>query len=547
MTIIKAYELVGRTLARLGVDTGFFLMGGPTHGAGNACIANGMRLIDVRHEQAAAYMAQAYARVSGKPGFCMAASGPGMVNLAAGLMNALVDCAPIIAIGGASPIGQSGKGAFQDIDQVAVMKPATKWAERVTNPLRIPEMIAAAYLQAMSGKRGPAYLDLPGDVLYKDVDEAAIVWPGDAVMALAAPAATQDSVERMMELLAQARRPVIISGSGVIWSGASAPMRAFVEKAGIPFYTTPQGRGVVPDDHALSFPAVRTRALKDADLVIVLGTRLNYIWNHGEAPRFSADAQFVRVDIDPAEAMIAPRLALGITADCASVLRQWSEALGSSSAGRYAAWTSELAASNQPKLAKAEAALATEAVPIHPQRLCKEVRDFIDRDAVLVVDGQEILNFARQSIPTFKPGHRLNSGPFGTMGVGLPFALGAKAARPDTQVVVVHGDGSFGFNAMELDTAIRHKLAVLVVISLNGGWTADPQSVKPGRHLGYVRYDLMAEALGCHGEYVEAPDEIRPALERAAAAVRAGQAAVVNVRTDPDAGARTAEFTSYVT
>ena len=529
------------------MDTGFFLMGGPTHGAGNACIANGIRLIDVRHEQAAAYLAQAYARVSGKPGFCMAASGPGMVNLAAGLMNALVDCAPVIAIGGASPIGQSGKGAFQDIDQVAVMKPATKWAERVTDPLRIPEMIAAAYLQAMSGKRGPAYLDLPGDVLYKDVDEAAVFWPGLAATALAAPAATQDSVERMMELLAQARRPVIVSGSGVIWSGASAPMRAFVEQAGIPFYTTPQGRGVVPDDHALSFPAVRTRALKDADLVIVLGTRLNYIWNHGEAPRFSADAQFVRVDIDPAEAMIAPRLALGIAADCATVLRQWSEALGSSSAGRYAAWTRELAASNQPKLAKAEAALATEAVPIHPQRLCKEVRDFIDRDAVLVVDGQEILNFARQSIPTFQPGHRLNSGPFGTMGVGLPFALGAKAARPDTQVVVVHGDGSFGFNAMELDTAIRHKLPVLVVISLNGGWTADPQSAKPGRHLGYVRYDLMAEALGCHGEYVEAPDEIRPALERAAAAVRAGQAAVVNVRTDPNAGARTAEFTSYVT
>jgi acetolactate synthase-1/2/3 large subunit len=547
MTIIKAYELVGRTLSHLEVGTGFFLMGGPTHGAGNACIANGMRLIDVRHEQAAAYMAQAYARVSGKPGFCMAASGPGMVNLAAGLMNALVDCAPVIAIGGASPIGQSGKGAFQDIDQLAVMKPATKWAERVTDPLRIPEMIATAYLQAMSGKRGPAYLDLPGDVLYMDVDEAAVVWPGEAATALAKPAATEDSVERMMELLLQARRPVIISGSGVIWSGASAPMRAFVEQAGIPFYTTPQGRGVVPDDHALSFPAVRTRALKDADLVIVLGTRLNYIWNHGKAPRFAADAQFVRVDIDPVEAMISPRLALGIAADCATVLRQWSEALGSSAVGRYAAWTSELAASNQPKLAKAEAALATEAMPIHPQRLCKEVRDFIDRDAVLVVDGQEILNFARQSIPTFQPGHRLNSGPFGTMGVGLPFALGAKAARPDTQVVVVHGDGSFGFNAMELDTAIRHKLPVLVVISLNGGWTADPQSAKPGRHLGYVRYDLMAEALGCHGEYVEAPEEIRPALERAAAAVRAGQAAVVNVRTDPDAGARTAEFTSYVT
>jgi thiamine pyrophosphate-dependent acetolactate synthase large subunit-like protein len=547
MTTIKAYELVGRTLSRLGLDTGFFLMGGPTHGAGNSCIANGIRMVDVRHEQAAAYMAQAYARVSGKPGLCMAASGPGVANLASGLINALIDCAPVIALGGASPVGQASRGAFQDIDQVALMKPITKWAGRATDPLRIPEMIVLAYRQAMSGKRGPAYLDLPGDVLYRDIDEAAVVWPAEHGLGQAAPPASQADVAAMIELLAQAERPLVISGSGAIWSNASAAMQEFVEAAGIPFYTTPQGRGVVPDDHALSFPAVRTRALKEADLVIVLGTRLNYIWNHGEAPRFSASAKFVRVDINPSEAMSAPRLALGVAADCATVLRQWTAALCTADAGRYAPWVSELTSSNQAKLGRAEAALANDAVPIHPQRLCREVRDFIDRDAVLVVDGQEILNFARQSIPTFHAGHRLNSGPFGTMGVGLPFALGAKAAKPASQVVVVHGDGSFGFNAMELDTAIRHKLPVLVVISLNGGWTSDPQGLKPGRHLGYTRYDQMAEALGCHGEYVETPDQIRPALERAAVAVRNGRAAVVNVKTDPNAGAQTAEFTNYVT
>jgi acetolactate synthase-1/2/3 large subunit len=186
-------------------------------------------------------------------------------------------------------------------------------------------------------------------------------------------------------------------------------------------------------------------------------------------------------------------------------------------------------------------------VPIHPLRLCKEVRDFMGRDAILCVDGQEILNYARQSIPCYRPGHRLNSGPFGTMGVGLPFGVGAKAACPDKDVVVLHGDGSFGLNAMEIDTAVRHKLPILIVISLNGGWTADPEQTKPGRNLGYTRFDRMGEALGCHGEHVEEPGDIRPALERAAAAVRDGKVAIVNVVTDWRARASTASFTNYTT
>jgi len=169
------------------------------------------------------------------------------------------------------------------------------------------------------------------------------------------------------------------------------------------------------------------------------------------------------------------------------------------------------------------------------------------RDAILVVDGQEILNYGRQSMPTFSPGHRLNSGPFGTMGVGLPFALGAKLAKPDKQVICVHGDGSFGLNAMELDTAVRHKLPLLVVISLNGGWTADPKREKPGRDLGYTRYDKMAEALGCYGDYVDKAEDIRPALERAQKEVDKGRVAVVNVRTDYRARAGTLQFAQYST
>ena len=191
--------------------------------------------------------------------------------------------------------------------------------------------------------------------------------------------------------------------------------------------------------------------------------------------------------------------------------------------------------------------MAMNATPIHPLRLCEEVKNFMQRDAILVVDGQEILNYGRQSMPTFSPGHRLNSGPFGMMGVGMPFGVGAKVARPDKQVIVVHGDGSFGLNAMELDTAVRHKIPLLVVISLNGGWTADPKREKVGRNLGYTRFDKMAEALGCYGEYVEKPEDIGPALQRAQKKVDQGMVALVNVKTDDKARAGTVAFSSHTT
>jgi thiamine pyrophosphate-dependent acetolactate synthase large subunit-like protein len=227
------------------------------------------------------------------------------------------------------------------------------------------------------------------------------------------------------------------------------------------------------------------------------------------------------------------------------VLRQLHDgAAGRLDAKRFAPWREHLEQVEQIKRQEAEAAMSTDQHPIHPLRLCKEVRDFVDRDAILVVDGQEILNYGRQSIPTYVPRHRLNSGVFGTMGVGLPFGVGAKVAKPDNQVLVLHGDGSFGLNAMELDTCSRFNIPVVTVVSLNGGWTADPQRNKAGRELGYTAFHKMAEALGCHGEYVEDPDGIRPALERAFAS---GCPALVNVLTDWRARATTAPFSVYST
>jgi thiamine pyrophosphate-dependent acetolactate synthase large subunit-like protein len=546
---VNGSNLLGRALAQQGVDTLFFIMGGPMNDSINAAIANNIRAIDVRHEQAAAMMAQAYSRVRSKPGVCAAASGPGTINLTTGLANALIDCAPVVALGGSSPINTLLTGSFQEIDQLAIMRPVTKWSERVHHTERIPEYVDMAFRHATAGKPGPVFLDLPGDILYAEVEEEDVHWPKPAnERVISKPAASTETLERIMKALAKAKQPIILSGSGVIWSKASHALQEFVNTSGIPFYTTPQGRGVIPEDDPHFFGHARSTAFKEADCVLVIGTRLNYVFAQGKSPRFSEKAFFIRIDIDPNETEVIERVDLGVLGDAGVVLDQMTIAFKSKlSSNQYQEWCGKLKAIEQKRLPSHEAQLATDQMPIHPLRLCKEIRDFIDRDTILVVDGQEILNYGRQSIPSFLPGHRLNSGPFGTMGVGLPFGVGAKAAKPDHKVVVLHGDGSFGLNAMELDTAVRHHLPILVVISLNGGWTADPDKIKPGRDLGYTRFDLMAESLGCHGEYVERPEDIRGALQRASEAVAAGKTALVNVVTDWRARAGTANFTNFST
>jgi thiamine pyrophosphate-dependent acetolactate synthase large subunit-like protein len=544
MAEVFGYELVARALKNEGADTMFFIMGGPMLGAQDACRKLSIRMIDVRHEQAAAMMANAYARLTGKAGVCSTASGPAATNLVTGVAHAYTDSAPIIALGGASPIGQFHSEAFQEIDQLSIMRPACKWAAQAISARRIPEYINMAYRQALTGRLGPAYLDLPGDVLYARVDEESVVWPQPAKTEHRIPG-DPGLVKEAVDLLSRADRPLLVTGSGILWSSASEELQRFVDATGIPFMTTPQGRGVVPDDHPRSFLAARNMAFQNADVIMFLGTRFNYVISHGQAPRFNPDAKVLQVNIDPAEIGKGRPVDVGIVGDAKTVLRQMLDLVqGKFDPRKETPWISALREQDLKGQARLEPFLNSDEVPIHPLRLCREVKDFLDRDAILVVDGQEILNYGRQSIPTFVPGHRLNSGPFGTMGVGVPFGLGAKAARPDKQVLVLHGDGSFGMNAMEMDTAVRHNLPVVTVISLNGGWTADPEGGKIGRDLGYKRYDKMMDAFGGHGEYVEAPQEIRPALERAFAS---GKPAIVNVKTDYRARATTMRFTNYMT
>jgi acetolactate synthase-1/2/3 large subunit len=548
MATITGSEVLAQALRSQGVDTMFYLMGGPMLETEAACIKLGIRAIDTRHEQAAALAAHAWTRVTRRPGVAMACSGPGTTNLVTGVANAFTDCAPLVAIGGSSPRVYLGMEAFQEIDQVAIMKPITKRSERIYDARRIPDVVATAFREATAGRPGPVYLDLPGDVLGEKIEEESLVYPAawrPAPRTLGDPAAIREAIA----LLARAERPVILAGSGVWWSDGAAALQAFVEATGIPFYTTPISRGLIPEDHELAFLNARSKAFTDVDVVLAVGTRFNWVVQFGRPPRFAADMKVIHVDVNPSQLGHNRAVDVPIAGDARAVLEQLrAEAEGKIQLKQYAAWTGKLRTLDGEKSSEMDKAMSADTAPIHPLRLCKEVRDFLRRDAILVVDGQEILNYGRQAIPTYVAGHRLNSGTLGTMGVGLPFGVGAKVAKPDTQVVVLHGDGSYGINAMEIDTAVRHKIPVVVVISNNGGWTANAPWTrplpKPGRNLGHTRYDKVAQELGAHGEFVEKPHEIRPALERAYAS---GKPAVVNVITDDKARAVTVRFSAYTT
>jgi thiamine pyrophosphate-dependent acetolactate synthase large subunit-like protein len=316
----------------------------------------------------------------------MAASGPGVINLTTGIANALIDCAPVVAIGGSSPIGHNGRQVFQEIDQVAIMKPCTKWADRVYSLKRIPEQVNNAFQHAMSGKPGPVYLDFPGDILYAKIPEEQVDWSLSGRPLLnARPLGDPKEIERLVEALAKAEQPIILSGSGVIWSRAWDELKALVERAGIPFFTTPQGRGVLPDDHPYAYLAMRSTAFREADLILIVGTRMNYIITHAAAPRFNANATIARIDIDADELASAPRkIDIAIVGDCKMV--------------RCKSWRPSTAATPERSVRRRKfeaggrrcGARATRRRTASRSIRCGSAgsRGFMQRDAILVVDGR---------------------------------------------------------------------------------------------------------------------------------------------------------------
>lgn len=526
--------LAAKTLQAEGVNTFFYLLSAPIVAD---CLALGMKGISVRNETSAGIMAHGYSRATGKPGVVLSAHGPGTANVVSALMNALADACPVISLGASANVADRHTETFQEMDQVTLMRPATKWATQATQTHKIPEYISIAFRHALAAPHGPVYLDMPNDVVHGQVDEERVRIPTKyrtEARAYGDPALVQQAVD----LLARAQKPLVMTGTGVWWSKGWDELKAFVDTTGLPFYTTPQGRGAIPEDHPRFFPGARSMAFREADVVLVVGTRANFITSFLAPPRWNKDAKFIMVNLDPEEIGHNNAVEIGIVGDAKAVLSQLTEAAkGRFNPSAETPWIRELAQRDAAHTELQAALMDSDTVPIHPLRLCREVRDFIDRDAILVVDGREILSMARQSIPSYVPGHRINAGTHGNMGVGVPFGIAAKTAHPDKQVVVLTGDGAFGWHGMEIDTAIRYQLPVLFVVCNNANMTAQvKEKFNPQKYLGYQRYDRMMEVFGGHGEFVERPDQIRPALERAYAS---GKPALVNVVADQYARANT--------
>ena len=533
--MVRGSDLVGRAVADQGVRDLFSMMGigGPHSPPVRSCIEAGIAAYYVRHEEGAAMAAHAYSRLAKRPGVCFTPLGPGTTNALTGLTNALLDAAPVVLIGGGPNRGDWGLEAYQEQDQLSIFRPACKKVYRVELARRIPEVLAMALREANSGRKGPVYVEIPNDVLFEKLDPALIDWPGRAAPPARA-AAPEAELEAAVALLQVAERPVLLTGSGIVWADAATQLERFVDATGIPLVTTPQTRGIVAEDHRLALVASRNRAQRDADVVVVVGTRANWLNGHLRPPRFGADARFVVANIDPDEIGRGRVPEVGVVADAGVFLDQLGERLVAAGGIREAAWAwaDDLATKDLAKEPDRE--ILSDAVPIDPLRLCEEVRRVLPRDAVFVVDGHETLEFARRWIPSLSEANYLTSGPNGCMGVGVPFALGAKVARPDRPVFVLMGDGGFGWHGMEYDTLIRHGLPMVGIVFNNAGFTARRAAAGTGRELGYQRYDLMVAGFGGHGEFVERPEDIAPALRRA---VESGRPALVNVCVDPDAQA----------
>ncbi|MDP2919485.1 MAG: thiamine pyrophosphate-binding protein, partial [Dehalococcoidia bacterium] len=499
MAEIDGGQLVARVLKQEGVECIFGLSGGHIDPIFQACHDEKIRLIDTRHEQAAVFMAEGWAWVTGKPGVAVVTAGPGVTNAVTGLWNAQGRGAPIIVFGGRSPLREFELGSMQDMDSLSLAQTVSKWAKAGYETRRIAEYVSMGFRQALSGRPGPVYLEFPTDVLHARVSEDQAVIPTQ-YRPTAGPQGDPDLVTRAIDLLLKAERPVIIAGTGIWWSQASKELREFAELTGVPVSAP---HGLIPGDHPLCLRG-RGAGLRRADVVLLIGARLDFRRAFGRAPMFATDSRWIQVDIEPTEIGRNRPVEVGLVGDARAVLKQmFAEAQNKAGAKRQLPWVEECRQEAAQQQKQLEGLMNSDAVPIHPARMCKEVRDFIDRDATIIVDGGDISGWAFQALQSYEPGHFIGVAPTGTLGVGTGYAMAAKVARPNKQVVLVNGDGSFGLNGMEFDTMVRHNLPVVCVISNDQAWGMILRGQRQrgedrivGTRLRFSRYDKMVEALG---------------------------------------------------
>ncbi|OBK29713.1 hypothetical protein A5634_17770 [Mycobacterium asiaticum] len=526
---VHAGRLIARRLKASGIDTMFTLSGGHLFSIYDGCRDEGVRLIDTRHEQTAAFAAEGWSKVTRVPGVAALTAGPGITNGMSAMAAAQQNQSPLVVLGGRAPAGRWGMGSLQEIDHVPFVAPLTRFAATAQSAEEAGKLVDQALQAAVGAPSGVGFVDFPMDHVFSLSDDDSR--PGALHELPVAASADADALDRAIDLLSKAARPVIMAGTNVWWGHGETALLRLAEELRIPVLMNGMARGVVPADHPLAYSRARSKALGAADVALIVGVPMDFRLGFGGV--FGAETQLVVADRARPERAHPRPVASELYGDLSATL----SALSGASPTDHQDWIEELRLVETASRELENAELADERIPLHPMRVYAELAPLLDRDAIVVIDAGDFGSYAGRVIDSYQPGCWLDSGPFGCLGSGPGYALAAKLAQPQRQVVLLQGDGAFGFSGMEWDTLVRHSVPVVSVIGNNGIWGLEKHpmealygysvvaELRPG-----TRYDEVVRALGGHGELVSAPGELRPALERAFAS---GLPAVVNVLTDP--------------
>ena len=539
MTKTDGHTVVAQSLKGLGVTHVYSVAGTPIRETFSKCAELGIRPIGVRHQQAGVLMAIAQNYVIGRlAAVALFSAGPAITNAATSILVAKDNCWPIVVLGGRRPLSMRGMGSFQELDAAPIFQSITKWSALVEEPSRISHYLEKAFQIAVSGRPGPVYLDLPEDVLTATIHSYDVPSPASSSV----PIPNDQAIASAADILLRAERPAMIIGKGVRWSEPYAELSRLVDEFGIPFITSPMGHGYLPDDHRLCFNDARGPLQQKADVILLLGARLDWTFRFGT--QIARDAKIIQIDIHEPEIGVNRAPTVGIVGDVKPVLQQilahMTLKVSAATRTNLAPWHVALDAERESRKRKLETPMNNDAIPMSPHRMFREIRDFLPRDAISILDGNVSMAAGQQVLPSYSPASRFTAGNNGCMGVGVPFAVGAKISRPDRLVIAICGDMGFALSAMDMEAAVRHKVPAIFLVANNEGNTGAimEKYYFPGHDERVtmfqpdIHYENIMRAFGGHAEYVARPEQLKPALERAAAS---GKAACINVSVDPHA------------
>ncbi len=545
-SIVSGGRLVAKALKNEGVDTIFTLCGGHIIDIYDGCIDEGIRVVDVRHEQTAAHAADGYARQTGKLGCVVTTAGPGCTNAVTGVATAFRSESPILHIGGQSSLTQHKQGSLQDLPHVDMMGPITKFASGVFSTERVADMVSMAARECFNGAYGPSYLEIPRDILDAEVSiEKAVIPAAGSYRASTKTIGDPNDIEKLADLLVKAKRPAVLFGQQVWASGSVDACAAFARSLDIPVYANGGARGMMKNDDPHHFDRTRSDAFKKADVILIVGTPFDFRMGYGK--RISKDATLVQIDQSYATVGKNRDISLGIAGDpgaiCAAVEQAASGRIDDGARASRREWMQELRAIEEAKLKKLMPMFLSDANPIHPYRLAYEINEFLREDTIYIGDGGDVVTISAQAVRPRSPGQWMDPGALGSLGVGTGFAMAAKMAHPDKEVMCLYGDGSFGMTCFDMETAQRFGAPYLAVVGNNSAMNQIRygQIAKYGENrgdignkLGDIEFSKFAQMIGGHGEEVREAKDIQPALQRAREAIAStGKCAVVNVWIDP--------------